>query len=64
MRNLKKILIIMILIPSLFYPLVITIMAEKKSQICATCHGVDGISRIKTYPMLAGQHINIFSSLS
>ncbi len=31
---------------------------QEKSQICAACHGVDGISQIKTYPILAGQHKN------
>ena len=31
---------------------------KEKSQICAACHGVDGNSQIKVYPILAGQHKN------
>ena len=31
---------------------------KEKSQVCAACHGVDGISQIKMYPILAGQHKN------
>ncbi len=31
---------------------------KEKSQVCAACHGVDGISQIKIYPILAGQHKN------
>ena len=31
---------------------------KEKSQICAACHGVDGNSQIKMYPILAGQHKN------
>ena len=31
---------------------------KDKSQVCAACHGSDGISQIKTYPILAGQHKN------
>ncbi len=31
---------------------------REKSQICAACHGVDGNSQIKMYPILAGQHKN------
>tara|TARA_Y100000817_G_C16732114_1_gene488472 strand:+ start:257 stop:583 length:327 start_codon:yes stop_codon:yes gene_type:complete len=31
---------------------------KEKSEICAACHGIDGISQIKTYPILAGQHQN------
>ena len=29
---------------------------KEKSQVCAACHGIDGISQIKMYPILAGQH--------
>ncbi len=28
----------------------------EKSATCAACHGVDGISQIITYPILAGQY--------
>ena len=31
---------------------------KEKSQVCAACHGIDGISQIKMYPILAGQHKN------
>ena len=58
MRNLKKILIIMILIPSTLLSAGDFNSGKEKSQICAACHGVDGISQIKTYPILAGQHKN------
>lgn len=30
----------------------------EKSQICATCHGVDGNSTVGLWPKLAGQHEN------
>jgi len=29
---------------------------KAKSQICATCHGAEGMATIKTYPNLAGQN--------
>ena len=29
---------------------------QDKSQVCASCHGVDGNSQISMYPRLAGQH--------
>ena len=29
---------------------------EKKSQVCAACHGADGQGTLPTYPILAGQH--------
>ena len=31
---------------------------KEKSQVCSACHGVEGISQIKMYPILAGQHKN------
>ena len=58
MRNLKKILMIMILIPSSLLSAGDYNSGKEKSQICADFHGVDGISQIKTYPILAGQHKN------
>ena len=58
MRSLKKILIIMILIPSSLLYAGDYNSGKEKSQICAACHGADGISQIKTYPILAGQHKN------
>ena len=58
MRNLKKILMIMILIPSSLLSAGDYNSGKEKSQICAACHGIDGISQIKTYPILAGQHKN------
>ena len=43
MRNLKKILIIMILIPSSLLSAGDYNRGKEKSQICAACHGIDGI---------------------
>ena len=28
---------------------------KAKAQVCASCHGADGISKVPTYPNLAGQ---------
>ena len=44
MRNLKKILMIMILIPSSLLSACDFNSGKEKSQICAACHGIDGIS--------------------
>jgi len=31
---------------------------EKAQQVCASCHGMDGIGIIPTYPNLAGQYVD------
>lgn len=30
---------------------------EEKAAVCSACHGAEGVSQIKTYPILAGQHV-------
>jgi|TARA_B100000959_G_C14379363_1_gene377477 cytochrome c553 len=34
---------------------------KSKAEACAACHGIDGNSQIKMYPILAGQHKNYLS---
>lgn len=29
---------------------------EEKAKVCASCHGVDGISQASNFPILAGQY--------
>ncbi|MCW8870641.1 MAG: cytochrome c [Proteobacteria bacterium] len=31
---------------------------EKAQQVCASCHGMDGVGIIPTYPNLAGQYVD------
>lgn len=31
---------------------------EKAQQVCASCHGLDGVGIIPTYPNLAGQYVD------
>ena len=31
---------------------------EKAQQVCASCHGMDGVGILPTYPKLAGQYVD------
>ena len=35
---------------------------EAKSQVCSSCHGINGISEIAMYPKLAGQYKDYLST--
>ncbi len=34
---------------------------KNKAEVCAACHGAEGNSQIKMYPILAGQHKDYLS---
>tara|TARA_B100000902_G_C27256651_1_gene888244 strand:- start:55 stop:390 length:336 start_codon:yes stop_codon:yes gene_type:complete len=63
----KKIILITTIITFLIVPLKIYAndksynSGKAKAEVCAACHGLNGNSQIKMYPILAGQHKDYLS---